>query len=648
MAGIKYLTDIYKKQGKEFLDNLFKKTVVVTEMLNGSSFSFEKNLNDGEISYYKRDQINPISKIDRTIMTYYEFPINYISNLNDKIKNSIPKGWRFGLEYFISNNPISISYDRTPKNNLVLTYIVVKNEFGEQIRTIIDKSELDYWADFIGVERPPIIFQGKLNNEQKTKIQEYISVPFDVLTAQYGTKSFAKYLLSVLNPGLKNTTLNDDLDKPIEGIAFKFGPLDGQGDSISAKLIDPVFEEITKSNVDRQAGFFPNDIYGITILDVMNYILEKGLESFGYSGNDLEDRYISFICNVFESFLDENGEKYRGVDFEEPEFLKGKGFETNIRNVKSERSKKFIEEEKSFESLFKLILSAFRKLKKKPGGFFTEGSIQQFNILVREISEYLSKETIVMESGIPTFVQFRKETKNILIEESEDSGDDVIETDSTPEENQVEDGLTKNLPLESPIDSNPSDELLNKMKEIIRVDHVGNSQSSELRKVNLVIGDFQPFSNGDLKMIQKANTQNQLPVVLAVTKPTPDRNRFFINLDMQRKLMSSIQTEFQDLIIDIVYIDDSLLSSAIKELDNKYDVESLTTQKDSYENYFLQKKNLVRNGIISDSFEIYATPLWRNPQEMREYIKLEDFVNFKKNAPKSIVYLWQELINLHS
>ena len=40
MAGIKYLSDIYEKKGKAFIENLFNKTVIVTENLDGSAFSF--------------------------------------------------------------------------------------------------------------------------------------------------------------------------------------------------------------------------------------------------------------------------------------------------------------------------------------------------------------------------------------------------------------------------------------------------------------------------------------------------------------------------------------------------------------------------------------------------------------------------------
>jgi len=625
MAGIKYLTDIYRKQGKEFLDNLFKKTVVITEMLNGSSFSFERNINDGEISFYKRDQLNPITKIDRTLMRYYEPPIRFINNLPNELKDEIPLGWRFGMEYFINSNPISITYDRLPKNNLVLTYILVKDDFGEVERTIVDKKELDHWAELLGIEKPPIIFQGKMNDEQKVKIQEFLSVPFDTLSYQYGTNSFAKYIISILNPALKKTTLNDDLDKPIEGIVFKFGSLDGQGETVSAKMVDPVFAEIAKENEVKSEGFFPNDIYGITVLNVMNFILEKGLEHFEYTGDEIEDRYISFICNVFEKFVDEYGEDYRGVDFEEPSYLKGEGFQANIDNISSEKTRKLVQEEESYESLFKLILSAFRKLKKKTGGFFNSGSIQQFNILVREIADYLNNLQEVVESGIPTFGEFRKESKNILIEESEEPEEEPGDNDdATDLMDQIKGSI------ETPLDNKDPDDK--------------TTHHDEKKMVNLVIGDFQPFNNGDLKIIQRTKQENHLPIVLAVVEPQEGSKKYLLDLDTLKKSMVSVATEFQDLIEDVVYIPNNLLSTALDALGEKYNVVGLTTQKDAFENYVLQKKSLIKKGKLTPEFHIYSTPQWNNSTEIRELINRQDFVNFKKNAPKSIVYLWQEFI----
>jgi hypothetical protein len=90
MSGIKHLSEIYKKQGNEFLNDLFGKEVTVSEKLNGMSFSFERNPFDGTIYFYKRDQNNPISKIDRVLMNYYDEPISYIKNLSEDVLNEIP------------------------------------------------------------------------------------------------------------------------------------------------------------------------------------------------------------------------------------------------------------------------------------------------------------------------------------------------------------------------------------------------------------------------------------------------------------------------------------------------------------------------------------------------------------------------------
>jgi hypothetical protein len=275
MAGIKHLSEIYKKQGAEFLDDLFGKELIVSEKLNGMSFSFERSIFDGSLSFYKRDQVNPISKIDRVLMKYYESPISHIQELPALTLNEIPSGWRFGMEFFINPSPVLVSYQRIPRNGLVLTHIIVKNQFGDIERTIVEKEELDYWADLLGVENPPIIFQGKLSDDQKVSINDFVNSAHDNLKTEHGTNSFAKYLLSILNPELNKTFLNNSLEEPIEGVVFRFGSIDGTGESFTAKILDPVFEDITRQNNVKKVSYFPSDIYGITILEVMIFILDK-------------------------------------------------------------------------------------------------------------------------------------------------------------------------------------------------------------------------------------------------------------------------------------------------------------------------------------------------------------------------------------
>ena len=97
---MKELTQIYRDAGKQLIEDLFKDYLVVSEKLSGSTFSFKK---DGDtIVFYKGGNQRPINLIDRTIMVYYEKPINYIKSITSKKSATLPSDWRFCFQYFVS------------------------------------------------------------------------------------------------------------------------------------------------------------------------------------------------------------------------------------------------------------------------------------------------------------------------------------------------------------------------------------------------------------------------------------------------------------------------------------------------------------------------------------------------------------------
>lgn len=652
MAGIKQLSEVYKKQGAEFIDNLFGNEVTVSEKLNGMSFSFEKSIGDGTLFFYKRDQVNPISKIDRVLMNYYDEPISYVQGLPELIKNEIPPGWRFGMEFFINEGPVLLSYNRVPKNGLALTHIIVKNQFGDIERTIVEKEELDYWADLLDIERSPIIFQGKLSDQQKASINDFVNSPFDSLKSSHGTQSFAKYLVKTLNPDLDKTLLNDDLDHPIEGVVFRFGPISGTGESFSAKIIDPVFEDITRQNNVKKASYFPSDIYGITLLEVMNFILDKGIETFEISGDDPQDRYISFICSVFNSFVEDNGEKYLGLDFQEPEFLKQDGFQSNLDLINDDKTRELIEQDESYESLFKLILSAFRKIKKKSGGFFTPGVIEQFNLLVREISDYLNRNPAIAESLIPTFDEFRKVKKSFVPDEEQEERDgEEPDDEENPEPEIIEEPQPDPEEVEADEDTQEETEEI-EVKEIDpeiafkmqaalgQTDPISDpAVNPDAKDVNIIIGKFQPFNNGHLKMIKKANQVNGNPIALMVV----NNSKSFINREIMDKMMKIISGEMSDLIHSVNYVPDDLLSTSIEKIKDKCNPKSLTVGSKKLDNYLIQSRTLKKRKKLPQDFQIQTSPEWVISREVMKTLENKDYMQFKKHVPKSLSSLWEEL-----
>ena len=644
MSGISHLYDIYNKKGKDFINNLFNSYVTVNEKMDGSAFVFDRDLETGRFNFYKRDQRNPITLVDRTLMKYYEIPIQYIESLPPHIIKDIPRGWKFGLEYFANIKPVEIAYDRLPKNNLILSYVHTKSENGKPSATIQDKEKLDTWADLLGVERPPIVFQGYLNEEQKDKILDFLRTPFEELVSEYKTRSFVRYIIGVLNPEAQASALNNDLDKPIEGIVFRFGEEDGESEPILSKMVDPVFTEMAKEKSKKKIEEKPSDFLGITILDVMNFILERGVDSFGVSGNTDDERYISFISDVFAKFLEEYGYKYKGADFQEPDYLKKDEFRLNKPLIKDKRVLSYLESDDSYESLFKLILNSCRKIKKRAGGIITAGIIDQFNLLVGDIQRVVSAKSTpkIQESQVPSFLDFKKnnlsaKTVDYTTSENEESDKNEEEYDHFYSYNEFISALETLDTQEKP-------------KEIITEtdEKKEEPKEKELQDVNLLIGRFQPFHNGHMNMVKKMAEENELPSIIAVVHPGHNKSgKTPFSEDLVSKYMETVVKENAGKILGYFIINRGLLGviyGKAKELG--YLVKAIAAGDDRIDDYKKQAEYLKKaGGDFPEDIELIQTPRSSSGTEVREKIDNEDFVGFKKLVPHAVATFYDQLVS---
>ena len=548
MSGIKNLIEIYEKQGKDFVEKLFGDEITVTENLDGSSFSFEKDFIGENISFYKKDQENPITRVDRILMSYYEKPINYIEALPQDLKYEIPRGWRFGMLYFPTTKPVRIEYERVPKNHLILTHITVRDEFGDNIRSIQDKKELDIWAEKLGIEKSPIIFQGKLNEDQRISIMDFLSTPLVDLRNKFKTESFSKFIISLINPEVVKTTLGSDLHGQIDSIVFRFKSKE-KDEEFLAKMVDPIFYEIARDKKPPRSSYFPNDVYSLCLIDIMNFILEEGIENFPAEGQEPEERYINFVYSVFKKFINQYGEKYIGVNFDKPEYLKSENFSLNKEFITDPDVLIEVENEECYSDILQMILNSFRKLKRKPHGFFSEGLIEEFNKLVEEIASYINakrKEKIQEAVGIPSFVWFKKVGSKFRLTEEEDIeeqlGDEKIqylfESSTHDEETEVDDTKEKDTSEFFSFRDFKKVVTTNKEKKKIKI------INEEKERVNLLIGKFQPFNNGHFKMCTRLKKENGLPVFLCVVHPGDDESKKYpFPLELIKKSIGALTSE---------------------------------------------------------------------------------------------------------
>lgn len=629
MAGINHLYDLYNKKGADFVNQLFNQYVTINEKMDGSAFSFERDKDTGKFKFYRRDQRNPITLVDRTLMKYYEKPIQYIESLPPHVIQKIPRGWRFGLEYFANTNPVEIVYDRLPKNHLILSYVHQLDDAGKIVKTIQKKSSLDEWADLLGVEHSPIIFQGKLDEDQKSKLLEFLNTPFKKLVERFSTQSFVRYIISTLNPELSKSALNEDLDKEVEGIVFRFGDPNKENETVLAKMVDPIFTEIAKQKSSEQREKKPSDFLGITLLDVMNFILEKGLKNFEVEGDTEDERYISFISDVFAKFLDENKEKYKGTDFEEPSYLKKEDFRLNKNLITDRKVLKYVEEDESFESLFKLILNSFRKIKTRATGIVTSGMVEQLNLLIQDIKDYIKKEkSPVNESEFVSFSDFKKEF--------------IPNVDYIQEENE-----------ESERSENPFfsyDEFISKLETIDNQtkddkDQLVEKAPEDPKAVNVLIGRFQPFHSGHLKMAKKLKEKNNLPSFVVVVYPVHNKSgKSPFDERIIKQYMEAVVKDNPEDLVDYMIVDRGLVGSIINKLVmmglEPHLIAAGDDRKDYYEKQieYIKRSDLIDN--LPKDFGLEVTPRFTSATEVRDKLKSEDFAALKKLLPKSVLNLY--------
>jgi len=642
MSGITHLYDLYNKKGKDFVDKILNSYVTVNEKMDGSAFIFERDIDTGKFLFYKRDQRNPITLVDRTLMKYYEKPINYIESLPPHIIQKIPRGWRFGLEYFSSNNPVEIVYDRIPKNNLILSYVHKKDESGSPKGTIQNKESLDTWADLVGVERPPIIFQGNLNDNQKEQILGFLRTPFEDLVNEYKTRSFVAFIIGVLNPDLKNTALNLDLEKPIEGIVFRFGEDGSEDEPILSKMVNPVFTELAKSKSKKKREDKPSDFLGIAILDVMNFILENGVGSFKADGETEDERYISFISDVFVKFLDEYASKYKNADFQEPEYLRRDEFRMNKDMVNDKRVLKYVDLDEAFESLYKLILNSFRKIKKRPGGIITQPIMDQFNSLISQIEKRVSgkKQGKVNESKtIPSFFDFKKSISKKKVDYLTTESEDVSEVEDEDDKDEYFYSYNEFISTLEKIDTSRKPGLTKESVEDV---------VKEFQSVNVIIGRFQPFHNGHLKMASFMKKKNDLPCIVAVVHPDHNKSKKSpFSRDLVKKYMESLVREHQDLIKGYYIVNRGLLGviyGAAKE--HGFLIKAIGVGEDRIDDYKKQEEYLKKHGSdFPKEIQIIETPRSTSASAVREKLKEEDFLEFKKLVPSSVASFYQSFVS---
>ena len=591
MAGINNLKEIYEKRGESFLNGLLNNYVIINEKVDGAFFGVKKTSNDS-FKYFKKS--GEITYVDQVLMKYYNKAISHFNNLSIEKRQRIPANFFFGFEYFTKSDSLSSKRADLPKNNLVLSYIHRIDDTDKIVETLQSKEQLTKWADYLEVEAPPIIFEGKLDDEQKSKILEFAYTDQSKLEEKFKTTSFTKYIISVLCADENS----ERSDREIETIIFRFYGENSENEVFLAKIVDPIFksrkqEEPAKSNTSQ-------DYIWLIVIDLMNnfemYDIDD-LKSMISTDGTYEQKYIDLINKLFIDFLKEYSSKYDGLQLDVPEYLKRPEFELDVNLIGDPDVINLIKKNETNLEIYKILLNFFRKVRKKSNaGFFNAEMISQLNLIVQKIKNIIMGDA-VYEGLFPSFSEF----------------------------------------IGAP----------NTFSVLSEVEHAEKLEDTiEPQKVNILIGSFQPISIGHIKAAKALRDKNgNKTIFIAVKGANPTKKSPFSLLTTQT-MLTKAQQEYPDDIAGFRIVPNGQIEDIIKEIRPDYEPILWGTTDRRLKDYALQLDYIKKRDIplrISKEFKLVELPTFIKSDELLDLIKHSEFEKFKKLTPSSIA---SEFFNL--
>lgn len=599
MAGINHLKEVRDKRGDDFLNSLLNNYVIINEKVDGTFFGVKKTKGD-QFKYFKKS--GEISYVDRVLMKYYNPVISYFESIPLEKRQRIPANFFFGFEYLTKKDAAASRYSRLPKNGLVLSYIHKLDDSGNVVATVQTKEHLDRWADYLDVEQPPIIFEGKLDDEQRTEILEFAYSPTEKLYDKFKTKSFTKYIISVLNKGYESAFLKNTKDSGIEGIVFRFydqNSANPEANVFLAKIVDPLFQAKVKEGEPARKNSSQDYIW-LIVIDLMNHFEmydTPALKEMVSAPGSFEEKYTRLVNSIFKDFIKEYSGKYAGLQLEVPEYLNRPEFGLDLDMIEDSEVKRLIQSDETYAEIYKILLNFFRKSRKKSSsGFFTNDLLTQLNLIVAKIRNVIMGDEIY-ESLFPSFSEF---------------------VGSTNEEY----GLSEKEAAEE------------------------SSKKVKAKEVNVLIGSFQPVSLGHVKAAKKLKEKNGLPCVFIAIKPATPNAKSPFTPRLTKVLLEKVQQEFHQEIIDVKMIDSGQIEEVVGALVPEYEPVLWGTTERRVKDFALQLDYIKKRNIpirLSANLKLIELPVFVRSEDVMSAIKSSDFAEFKKLVPTSVA---SEFFNL--
>jgi hypothetical protein len=574
MSEIKTLYDIYQNKSSSFIEKLLNNKVIIDDNIQGSYFS-AKISDKGWLFFKKNEQI---SLIDRLVSKFYEIAISHFMNISHDKMNNIPHNLIFIMKYIPNSNNID---QITSKQILKLTHIIDANT-----NLIINDIEvLKYWADFLVIGNPPIIFDGTLNDAQKTEILNFIYTNQDDLAKRFKSESFTEYIISLLNP---NYTSNG-----IDSIVFRFTDEDTD-ETILAKFIDPLFYDLSKSNPKNNKTNQSSDMFYLIVIQLLNFIESytiKDLIDIVDPNLSYDQNYIRIMNRIYVDYIEQNYSDITDIQILPPDYMQELNQGLNLALIDDIKVIDLIQLNNNYMEVYRILVNFFKKKRKHNSNMFSQNIANSFNLLIDKLQKIVLGKN-VYESYTPTYNEFTSQ-------------------------------LSENFNL-----------------NMVRKNGIQYEFASHNKRipVNIIVDYFQPVNNTHLSTAETLFKKNKLKTLFIIIKSAEISPTKPFNFETTKDLMVKFMSESHEYIESFVIIEKNTIDSILKSICEKYIPVLWASNKSKINEYVIQleyarKRNTKYN--VSKKFKLIVSPELDNTRIL-DYIKTGNFEQYKQYIPKCL------------
>jgi hypothetical protein len=292
LTELLHLSDAFDKKGADFVQQLISQHVVVSVKVDSASLVV---MNDnGTLRFYGRNGAQEIDLIKRTGFDFYEKAINHCEKMQWR---RLPSGVQFFMEMFSDIlNPV-IKYATRPRNDLILL-------FAKRGGKILRPDDPMLWkaAEILQIGEPPLIFSGKLDQDQKEQIFDFISAEPSERKRIFGGDDFKYMILSMFAvPRVTDYLIKNGL----EGIVLYFGNSD---EPTPFKIVDPKFTEKVLDKMDDSSTYL-QDLYDMAFNNAVGYASQILNHEFKMSKTNVQQDYVEFVGQLTKRIVDSQGKQ---------------------------------------------------------------------------------------------------------------------------------------------------------------------------------------------------------------------------------------------------------------------------------------------------------------------------------------------------